>query len=76
MDFGHLEMPIEIGLIGHDGADVAQELLTFTEAEQTWRFDGLGARPTLSLNRGFSAPIKLTAGLPTVDRLFQLSYRR
>ena len=54
-----LTMPIRIGLIGPDGNDIASELLILKDAQQTWTFNGLQTKPVLSINRGFSAPIRL-----------------
>ncbi|MEQ8968679.1 MAG: aminopeptidase N [Azospirillaceae bacterium] len=76
-----LPMPVALGLIGPDGADrpvilegedadavvAGTRVLRFAEAEQSWTFTGLDARPLPSLFRGFSAPVKLK-GQPR-DRL-------
>ena len=68
-----VEMPIEIGLIGPDGADMHAELLTLSEPEQTWRFDGLDAAPALSLNRGFTAPVRLAQSESADARAFRMA---
>ncbi|TRL36708.1 aminopeptidase N [Rhizobium straminoryzae] len=41
------------------GGEVTDDVLHLTERHQTFTFSGIGARPVLSLNRGFSAPINL-----------------
>ncbi|CAM3210340.1 aminopeptidase N [Paracoccus aminovorans] len=51
-------IPIALGLIGPNGDEVLPTtVLEMTEAEQSFRFQGLGARPVVSLLRGFSAPV-------------------
>ena len=55
-------IPIALGLIGPNGDEVLPTtMLEMTEPAQSFSFDGLGARPVVSLLRGFSAPV-------TVDR--------
>lgn len=65
-------IPVELGLLdaaGNDlplqlaGEDTAQgtsRVLPVTEAEQTFTFQGIQAKPLPSLLRGFSAPVKLS----------------
>ncbi len=62
-----MHIPLKVGLLdgaGHaipmqDAADETGSLvLELTQPEQTFRFDNLLVEPVLSLNRGFSAPIK------------------
>lgn len=69
-----LTMPIRLGLIGPDGADIASELLILQEAEKTWTFNGLSAHPVLSLNRGFSAPIRLDMTEAPETRAFRMAH--
>ncbi len=70
-----LVIPIAVGLIGPDGAEVAPtRVLEMTEATQSFTFDGLTARPTASVLRGFSAPVVLTHGLSQSDRIHLLTY--
>ncbi len=66
-------MPLALGLVGKDGRDlpltladgktVERGVLTLTKAAETFVFTDIDERPVLSLNRGFSAPIKLTANI-------------
>jgi len=58
-------MPIAYGLLAADGSELAAGVLEITDAEQSFAFEGLGERPTPSLLRGFSAPVKL--GYPYSD---------
>ncbi|MBA1274588.1 aminopeptidase N [Stutzerimonas azotifigens] len=64
-------IPVALGLLGSDGADLPLRLegedqatagtrvLAITEAEQTFTFVDLPKKPLPSLLRGFSAPVKL-----------------
>ena len=62
---------LSLGLIGPDGRDrplrladgrtLDRGILTLTKAEESFVFAGLDAPPVLSLNRGFSAPVKIHA---------------
>ena len=72
-------MPIAVGLLGADGAELPTRLdseagsrsgtrvLPLAEARQSFRFVDLSAPPVPSLLRGFSAPVKLK-GVP-LERL-------
>jgi aminopeptidase N len=77
-------VPLVIGLVGADGHDLPLVLtdgrtlprgvLTLTKAAETFEFGGIAAHATPSLNRGFSAPVKVTADL-THDELRFLAAR-
>jgi aminopeptidase N len=54
----------------HDGRPVVRGVLPVTQAEQSFEFTDIAARPVLSLNRGFSAPIKVNANLSAEDLRF------
>ena len=79
-----LHIPLGIGLVGPDGADMPLDLegvgalnaplIELTEHRQTFRFRNVPQRPVLSLNRGFSAPIKLEANLSMADELFLMGH--
>lgn len=65
-------IPVELGLLDAEGNDLPLRLageaapqgtsrvLSVTEAEQTFTFEGITAKPLPSLLRGFSAPVKLS----------------
>ncbi|MCE5978776.1 aminopeptidase N [Pseudomonas sp. JR33AA] len=65
-------IPVELGLLDAAGNDLRLQLsgeatalgtsrvLSVTEAEQTFTFQGIQAKPLPSLLRGFSAPVKLS----------------
>src|SRR5262249_22990939 len=73
-------VPLAIGLVGRDGRDLPLKLgngraiergvLTLTKPAETFLFADIGEPPLLSLNRGFSAPIKLIANLGADDLRF------
>ena len=80
-----LPLPIRVGLIGTDGAprpvrlqgdnaaDAPEErTLILDGATQSWRFTGLDAEPTVSLLRGFSAPVVLDTP-PPPDQLSRIA---
>src|SRR6185437_7637203 len=70
-------IPLVLGLVGKDGRDwpltltnggtVDRGVLVLSDPADTFEFIGIGERPVLSINRGFSAPIKLTTNLDTGD---------
>src|SRR5256886_14335147 len=73
-------VPLAVGLVGRDGRDLPLKLgalraiehgvLILTEPADTFVFADIGEPPVLSLNRGFSAPIKLSANLCADDLRF------
>jgi aminopeptidase N len=77
-------IPIALGLVGADGRDMPLKLadgrkidrgvITLTKPADTFVFEGIGEAPAPSLNRNFSAPIKLVANL-SADQLRFLAAR-
>ncbi|MCW8127794.1 aminopeptidase N [Microbulbifer halophilus] len=72
-----LHIPVAMGLLDSDGNDLplddddnTQKVLEVTEAEQTFRFEGLKEKPLPSLLRGFSAPVKVHYDYSTEQLLF------
>jgi aminopeptidase N len=73
-------IPLAIGLVGSDGRDLPlvpkdrhvtpDGVITLTKPTETFVFTGIPARPVASLNRGFSAPIKLADNLSADDLRF------
>src|SRR5207342_2227408 len=73
-------IPLSIGLVGKDRRDLALKIadgrplegrpIVLTEQTARFEFAGIGERPVLSINRGFSAPIKLVNGLSADDLAF------
>ncbi|NVJ90720.1 MAG: DUF3458 domain-containing protein [Methylocystaceae bacterium] len=68
-----MHMPISIGLIGKDGKDMESRVLSLTEKKQTFSFDNITEQPVVSLNRGFSAPIKLKTTYSNDDLAFLMA---
>ncbi len=72
-----LHIPIAIGLIGPNGDEVAEtRVLEMTEAEQSFEFTGLAARPVPSILRNFSAPVILCRQSDAAERAFLLAHDR
>ncbi|MCP4381214.1 MAG: aminopeptidase N [Hyphomicrobiales bacterium] len=77
-----MHVPLRFGLVSPNGADLAfdkpadtaidGDVIHLTEPEQTVVFEGVSVEPVPSLLRGFSAPVKLLAGLSDNDLLFLL----
>jgi aminopeptidase N len=63
-------IPLRTGLVGSEGRELATAVLELTEAQQTFTFDDVAERPVPSINRGFSAPIKLVTDLSEGDLAF------
>jgi aminopeptidase N len=73
-------IPLRLGLVGQDGRDQPLQLidgsspedgvLLLSQPAETFVFKNVSAHPRLSINRGFSAPIKLTTDLTTDDLAF------
>ena len=74
-------IPLALGLVGKDGRDLplklstgkanaGRRLLVLTERTATFEFADVAERPVISINRGFSAPIKLITDLNADDLAF------
>jgi aminopeptidase N len=71
-------IPLRLGLVGKDGRDLplfsdgapVADVIVFKSAAHSFVFTGIAERPVLSINRGFSAPIKLVTDLSTDDLAF------
>ena len=73
-------IPLALGLVGQDGSDlplklangrrIEDGLIVLNETAQTFEFTGIEHKPVLSINRGFSAPIKLDTDLTADDLAF------
>ncbi len=78
-----MHMPLQVGLLGGNGADLALKLdsgeeirsgiLALTKRKQTFRFTDVPSRPVPSLLRNFSAPVNVTIDLPDRDVEFLMS---
>ncbi len=68
-------IPIRLGLLGPDGSEAAPDrLAVLREAEQSFHFDGLAARPVPSLLRDFSAPVILERETTDAERAFLIAH--
>ncbi|MBI4366498.1 MAG: DUF3458 domain-containing protein, partial [Deltaproteobacteria bacterium] len=73
-------IPLGIGLVGKNGHDlplvlsnggaIERGVLVLTEPAHDFEFVDVSERPVLSINRGFSAPIKLVTDLDADDLAF------
>ncbi|WP_137045453.1 aminopeptidase N [Pseudolabrys sp. FHR47] len=70
-------IPLRMGLLDKNGkalpivaaedGSIERDVLILDKTEQVFAFDGMAERPVLSINRGFSAPIKLVTDLTGTD---------
>src|ERR1700682_1593633 len=72
-------IPLAIGLVGKagddlpltlDGRPLPRGVIELREPSQTFVFSDVAERPTPSINRGFSAPIKLSLPIEAADLRF------
>jgi aminopeptidase N len=80
-----MTIPLALGLVGQKGGDLPLVLdgrplergvIELTQPRQSFVFTGVGERPIPSLNRGFSAPIKLTLPLDPDELRFLAAHDR
>src|SRR6516164_4765926 len=80
-----MTVPLALGLVGRNGDDLPLLLdgrplphgvIELTQSNQSFVFNNVPERPALSLNRGFSAPIKLTAPIETDELRFLAAHDR
>ena len=79
-------IPLAVGLVGRDGRDLPLKLangespergvLCLTKPAESFVFENLEEAPVPSLNRGFSAPIKLVVNLSGDDLRFLAAHDR
>ncbi|MFT5695904.1 MAG: aminopeptidase N [Myxococcota bacterium] len=82
-----LHIPVLVGLLGADGADLALAveggvtrergescILELTEKEQTFVFSGIAERPVPSILRDFSAPVRLKMERPREELAFLMAH--
>jgi aminopeptidase N len=64
-------IPLRLALFDRaTGQHRGEQLVTLCESQASFEFPGFAARPVLSLNRGFSAPVAITADLADADLVF------
>ena len=78
-------IPLAVGLVGSDGGDlplmldgrkIERGVIEMKEAGQSFVFASVAERPIPSLNRGFSAPIKLILPIDVDDLRFLAAHDR
>ncbi len=70
-----LYFPFVIGLIDSSGKDLpVDSLLILKDKKQTFRFENIPSKPTVSLNRDFSAPVIVKAPYVPKDFLFLMTH--
>ncbi len=68
-------IPVAVGLLGPNGDEVrATNVLELTEAEQSFEFSDLSAKPVASILRDFSAPVILEHDQTDAERAFLLAH--
>ncbi len=68
-------IPIKVGLLNPNGDEVVPTImLEMTRARQSFRFEGLAAKPVPSILRGFSAPVILDRKPAPGERAFLLAH--
>jgi aminopeptidase N len=66
-----MPIPLRIALFGEaTGAKLDEQLVLLDEAEREIVVEGVGERPVLSINRGFSAPVIVDSGRDVADLAF------
>ncbi|MDG1235392.1 MAG: aminopeptidase N [Amylibacter sp.] len=64
-------IPIRTGFLTADGSEaIPERLFTLTSTEQSFKINGLSARPTVSYLRNFSAPVILNRNVDNTTRAF------
>ncbi len=54
--------PLKMGLLENDGKEILSQTLIVSKESETFVFENLNAKPVLSINRDFSAPIIVEQG--------------
>ncbi|SDK71387.1 aminopeptidase N [Microbulbifer yueqingensis] len=74
-------IPLKIALLDSAGKNLpldtsgaTEQVLEVTEAEQTFRFEGVSEKPLPSISRGFSSPVKVRYGYSKEQLLFLMRF--
>ena len=69
-------IPLKFGLIDQAGKELSahNQVLHLKETSQTWKFEGITSHPVVSLNRDFSAPVKLKWSRSNADLLHLIKF--
>lgn len=71
-----MHIPIAIGLLGKNGQELLPKntsILELKESEETFEFNNIAEKPTLSILRNFSAPVKIKSPLTNESLAFLLA---
>ncbi|GGF61798.1 aminopeptidase N [Terasakiella brassicae] len=68
-----MHMPISVGLLDLEGMEILSDVLSVSKARETFSFENIESEPVISLNRDFSAPIKLKAAYSRVELAFLMA---
>jgi len=80
-----MTVPLALGLVGRDGDDLPLLLdgrplphgvIELTQSNQSFVFNNVPEHPALSLNRGFSAPVKLSVPIDADELRFLAAHDR
>ena len=64
-------IPLKIALFDRgSGTHSGEQLIVFSNAEQTFEFEGFASKPVLSINRGFSAPVTIERDIADEELVF------
>lgn len=66
-------IPMRVGLVGAKGNDLDEKVLELKKSSEEFIFDNIKEKPVLSINRGFSAPVKLITDLSFDEQLFLMA---
>lgn len=72
-----MHMPVSVGLLDTKGRDILPEktrILHLKEKEQSFIFENITEKPTPSILRNFSAPVKLYSDLTDSDLVFLMAH--
>ncbi len=69
-------IPLNFGLILENGREVElkSKLIELKEKNQSYVFEGIETKPTLSINRNFTAPVKIISDQTEDDLLFLMAH--
>lgn len=66
--------PLAMGLIGQDGKELHREVIQVKKEKESFVFKGIKSAPTLSINRNFTAPIRVFAPYSSKELAHLMSY--
>ncbi len=69
-------IPLKIGLLLNDGTALkhTEQICHLKETEQSWIFENIPSKPVLSINRDFSAPVKINWNASTEQYLTLIKF--